>query len=86
LQQGYLAVSAITFWEVAMLISKGRITLSLPVTAWRWDLLRLGLVEIPLDGEIGLAATQLDLHGDPADRLIVATTQLKGGVLMPVSN
>ncbi len=82
LQQGCLAVSAISFWEVAMLIGKGRISLSLPISAWRRDLLRLGLVEIPVDGEIGIAAAQLDLHGDPADRLIVATTQLNGGVLL----
>jgi PIN domain nuclease of toxin-antitoxin system len=82
LQQGCLAVSAISFWEVAMLIGKGRITLSLPVSAWRRDLLRLGLVEIPVDGEMGIAAAQLDLHGDPADRIIVATTQLKGAVLV----
>jgi PIN domain nuclease of toxin-antitoxin system len=82
LQQGCLAVSAISFWEVAMLIGKGRITLSLPVSAWRRDLLRLGLVEIPVDGEIGISAAQLDLHCDPADRIIVATTQLKGGILL----
>ena len=82
LQQGCLAVSAISFWEVAMLIGKGRITLSLPVSAWRRDLLRLGLVEIPVDGEIGIAAAQLDLHDDPVDRIIVATTQLKGGILL----
>jgi PIN domain nuclease of toxin-antitoxin system len=82
LQQGGLAVSAISFWEVAMLISKGRISLSLPVSAWRRDLLRLGLVEVPVDGEIGIIAAGFDLHGDPADRLIVATTQLKGGLLL----
>jgi PIN domain nuclease of toxin-antitoxin system len=82
LQQGGLAVSAISFWEIAMLIIKGRMTLSLPVSAWRRDLLRLGLVEIPVDGEIGLAAAQLSLHGDPVDRLIVATTRQKGGVLL----
>jgi PIN domain nuclease of toxin-antitoxin system len=82
LQQGQLAVSAISFWEVAMLISKGRINMAIPPAIWRRDLLRLGLVEIPVDGNIGIAAAQLDLHGDPADMLIVATTQLKGGILL----
>ena len=82
LQQGCLAVSAISFWEIAMLIAKGRMTMTLPPTVWRRDLLRLGLVEIPIDGEIGIAAAQLDLHGDPADRLIVATTQIKGAALL----
>lgn len=56
--------------------------MTLPPTAWRRDLLGLGLLEISVDGEIGVAAAQLDLHGDPADRLIVATAQIKGAVLL----
>jgi PIN domain nuclease of toxin-antitoxin system len=35
---GELAVSAISFWETAMLIEKGRLQLDLPVHAWRQDL------------------------------------------------
>ncbi len=86
LQQSKLAVSAISFWEVAMLLDKGRITMSLPTAAWRRDLLGLGLLEISIDGDIGIAAAQLDLHGDPADRLIVATAQIKGAVLLTADN
>lgn len=56
--------------------------MALPPAAWRRDLLGLGLIEIPLDGEIGIASAQLDLHGDPADRIIAATAQLKGAILM----
>ncbi len=82
LQQGQLSVSAISFWEIAMLMSKGRINMTLPPSILRRDLLSLGLVEVPVDGETGIAAAGLDLHGDPADRLIVATTQLKGGILL----
>ncbi|NOU23806.1 MAG: type II toxin-antitoxin system VapC family toxin [Methyloglobulus sp.] len=82
LQQGKLAVSAITFWETAMLVAKGRVTMTLPIAAWRRDLLSLGLVEIPVDGDIGIAAAQLDLHGDPADRIIVATAQIRGATLL----
>ncbi|MGR8978916.1 MAG: hypothetical protein ACU84H_02330 [Gammaproteobacteria bacterium] len=37
-----------------MLIAKGRITLALPSTALRRDLLHLGLVEIPVNGAIGI--------------------------------
>ena len=44
------------------------------IDAWRADLLRDGLVEIPVDGAIATRAGLLrDLHGDPADRLILAT-------------
>ncbi len=78
-----VAVSAISFWEVAMLVTKGRITMETPIPQWRQDLLTLGLIEIPVNGEIGIAAVHLEhLHGDPADRMIVATALLQKAVLM----
>ena len=73
-QSDELAVSAISFWEVAMLVDKGRIKLANDVRAWRHEHLEAGVVEIPVDGEIGIRAVGLaDFHADPADRLIVAT-------------
>ncbi len=69
-----MAVSAISFWEVAMLHEKGRLTLLRDVASWRQALLDEGLIEIPMDGDIGCrAATLPDFHADLADRLIVAT-------------
>ena len=68
------AVSAITFWEVAMLQDKGRLTLLMDLDSWRASLLADGLIEIPVNGAIGIRAASLSgFHGDPADRLIVAT-------------
>ena len=73
-QAGNAAASAISFWEVAMLREKGRIELAAEPAAWRRVLLEHGLVEIPVDGAIAARAGSLrDLHGDPADRLILAT-------------
>lgn len=73
LREGKLAVSAISFWECAMLIAKGRIALSINPTQWRTDLLASGLIELPVTGATGIAAAGLpNFHGDPADRLIVA--------------
>jgi PIN domain nuclease of toxin-antitoxin system len=81
--QQMVAVSAISFWEVAMLVAKGRMTMEMPVATWRTDLLGLGLVEIPVDGEVSLVAVHLEhLHGDPADRLIVATALLREAMLI----
>ena len=72
--RGEAAVSAITFWEVAMLQGKGRLSLLADIGAWRASLLEEGLIEIAVDGEVGIRAGLLqDLRGDPADRLIVAT-------------
>ncbi|WP_425155609.1 type II toxin-antitoxin system VapC family toxin [Candidatus Palauibacter sp.] len=68
------AVSAISFWEVAMRVRGGRLDLLVDPEAWRRDLLAQGLIEIPVNGLIGVRAGLLPgLHGDPADRLIVAT-------------
>ena len=65
-----------------MLVAKGRIVMDLPLSAWRQDLLSSGLIEIPVDGEVGIAAVQLeDLHNDPADRIIIATALLQKAVL-----
>ena len=80
--QGNAAVSTFTFWEIAMLHSKGRIDLPSDVRTWRDRLLTDGLQEIPVSSEIAIRANELtDLHSDPADRIIVATA-LEGHQLM----
>ena len=69
-----LAVSAMTFWEVALLKSKGRLNFPEDVGRWRQELLGQGITEITVDGEIGIRANELPgFHADPADRIIVAT-------------
>ena len=73
-QAGEIAVSAISFWEVAMLVNKDRIRMDMDLSVWRNDLLQQGVIELPVTGEIGIKAAGLELfHGDPADRLIAAT-------------
>ncbi len=71
---GDAAVSAVSFLEIATLLRKGRVEIDLAVEVLRRYLLLHGLNEIPVDGDIALRAGLLtDLHGDPADRIIVAT-------------
>ncbi len=83
LAESELAVSAVSFWEVAMLADKGRLDLGMNPELWRRDLLNRGLVEIALDGQIGVqAASLLGFHGDPADRMIVATTLSSASMLI----
>ena len=73
-KEDQLAVSAISFWEIAMLEKKGRLSLSTPVSQLMEDLLHRGLQEIPVSGVISVIAADLDnFHGDPADRLITGT-------------
>jgi PIN domain nuclease of toxin-antitoxin system len=78
-----VAVSAISFWETALLADRGRIVLPVPAEAWRLDLLQAGLREIAVDGRVALLATRLEgLHRDPADRFIVATSLQLGATLV----
>lgn len=82
-QRGDIGVSAISFWEVAMLALKGRIRTSVDLSRWRRDLLDAGLLELAVDGATGIEATRLSgLHGDPADRMILATAAARGATLL----
>ncbi len=73
-QAGDAMVSAISFWEVSMLVRKSRIRLDIDLSVWRKDFMEQGLIEVPVTGDIGIKAAGLEqFHGDPADRLIAAT-------------
>lgn len=73
---GIAAFSAISVWEVALLLSKNRLTLNVTALQWRESLLAAGFVEIPVDGAIAARSVALpDFHDDPADRIIIATAQ-----------
>jgi len=69
-----LVVSAISFWEAAMLVEKGRLNMQMDINSWRRQLIEKGLQELPLTGDIAIHSANLkNFHGDPADRMIVAT-------------
>jgi len=81
-----VGVSAVSFWEVAMLVAKGRLHLEQTPMQWRRTWLAAGLAEWPLSGAIGIGAVHLDgFHSDPADpadRWIVATALDLGAELL----
>jgi len=71
-----LLLSAISLWELGMLVAKGRLELHQPLEQWAQQALDLpGLKLAPLLPAIALNSSFLSgiFHGDPADRLIVAT-------------
>ena len=71
---GELAISAISFWEIALLIAKRRLRPLDTAEEIRRQILTHGAIELPLSGEIAILAAELEgLHADPADRFIVAT-------------
>jgi PIN domain nuclease of toxin-antitoxin system len=76
-----IMVSCITAWEIAMLVDRGRLTLTMDVSAWLATVNRIsGVRFIPVDNEIAVASVDLpgQFHKDPADRIIVATARRFG--------
>ncbi|MBI2919713.1 MAG: type II toxin-antitoxin system VapC family toxin [Planctomycetes bacterium] len=76
--RGALRLAAVSLWEAQMLHAKSRLTLNRPFDTWIRDAAAAGVVQIvPLDVEVVIALNGLpaSFHGDPADRLIVATSR-----------
>jgi PIN domain nuclease of toxin-antitoxin system len=78
-------VSAITPWEIALLVRKGRLKLGRDVLDWVHRALGIPGVQLaPLVPEIAVESTRLpwEAHGDPADRILVATARHLGATLV----
>lgn len=75
---GQILVSSMSAWELAMLVERGRVALSMDIASWLDTLSRIDAVQmVPFDSEIAVKSVQLpgDFHKDPADRIIVATAR-----------
>jgi len=71
---GRMILPAIGVWETAMLAAKGRLKLEPGVEEWVARNLEAPIELEPLSAEISIRSSRLgEFHGDPADRLIVAT-------------
>lgn len=70
-----VAVSAISCWEVAWLVRRGRLQLTLSLQDWIDNALQgSGIDCIAVDHSIAMCSASLpEHHRDPADRLIIAT-------------
>ena len=84
-EESLLRVSVISVWEVGVLEAKGRLRFNMECLDWIDQALGLpGMSLMPLTPTICVRSTRLpgDLHGDPADRLIVATARELGATLV----
>jgi PIN domain nuclease of toxin-antitoxin system len=82
---GNLRVAAITLWELAMLASRNRVVLGKPVVQWMGDALIASTTSVePLDARVAAESYELPgrFHGDPADRMIVATARIMNATLI----
>lgn len=82
--QNRLAICSISLWEISMLALKKRINIFEPVKDFLETISNLeGLKIIDINAEIAAeSASLVSFHGDPADRIIVASTRVHGGTLI----
>ena len=73
-----LLLSAISIWELAKLVEKGRLTLAYDTWKWIEEALDIPKLELaPLSPRISWSSTCLPppFHDDPADQILVATAR-----------
>ena len=76
-----ILISSISTWEVALLVAKKRLTLTMELSDWIAASERLPFVHfIPVDNSIAVKSVNLPghLHNDPADRIIISTAISSG--------
>ena len=82
---GRILVSAITAWEIAMLINKNRLALTMDLSEWLDTVRSIDAVQfVPIDNEVAIQSVQLpgDFHPDPADRMITALARHYSAMLV----
>jgi PIN domain nuclease of toxin-antitoxin system len=70
-------ISSISVWEIAMLVSKGRLELAMEVKDWIATVESLSFLHfVPVNNNISIKSVQLKdfIHKDPVDRIIIATS------------
>jgi len=80
---GGLAISDITLFELAMLVSKGKIRLDMSLESFLQEI-EARFVVLPISARICVRAIGLPAHypRDPADRMIGATALVEGLTLL----
>lgn len=80
-----LFIASISIWETAMLESKGRIRFPHSCLEWIQGATGMpGLTVVEISPIVAVEASRLPghFHGDPADRIIVATARTEGMTLI----
>jgi PIN domain nuclease of toxin-antitoxin system len=84
---GSVLVSPVSAWEVGLLATRRRQPLTFRPTPVTWIerlLARPGIRAVPLPHTVAVSAALLpgELHGDPADRMLIATARELGVPLL----
>ncbi len=83
LATGQVCYSAVSLWELDLLIQGRRLRLAAPTLAWRESLLSKGFVEVPVNGVVAItAASFVTVLRDPMDCLVTATAVMRDATLV----
>jgi PIN domain nuclease of toxin-antitoxin system len=80
-----IAIASISIWEFAMMVTRGRIELTISPDEWLdYAINKTGLTVLELNSKIALESCNLpgNFHKDPADRIIVATARVSRSQLI----
>jgi PIN domain nuclease of toxin-antitoxin system len=83
-----LAISAISCFEVALLVKRGKLEFPLPVAEWIIEAtVNSGVESLPISCEIANKSVVIaDVHRDPADRIIIATALVHNAKLASIDS
>ncbi|MBA3031223.1 MAG: type II toxin-antitoxin system VapC family toxin [Proteobacteria bacterium] len=84
-QEKSILISSISVWEVALLVKRQRLVLTIELENWISMSENLPFFSfVPIDNDIAVKSVQLPppLHNDPADRIIIATAIKTGATLI----
>lgn len=77
-ETGKILISAISTWEIALLVEKKRLKLTLDVDEWIQTVTEIDKVKfVAVDNQLAIQSVRLpgEFHPDPADRLITALSR-----------
>lgn len=81
----YLFISPISIWEISMLVERKKIQLEMDLTDWLKQWVELpGIMTATFSFQVALLSNRLpgNIHGDPADRILVASAYEENAVLV----
>lgn len=84
-KDGRLIISAISTWEIALLVQRERLVLGTDIEAWLHTVAQIETVSfVSVDNTIAMKSNALPepFHKDPADRIIVATARVLASPLV----
>ncbi len=81
----HVLISPISIWEIGMLVAKNRIQIDMDSQEWIDQALDIpGIKLSAITPRIAIQSTRLPgiIHGDPADRILIATAHEENAVLI----